>query len=782
MNHYKNILPLEFDKIKASLKNNWKVYLLRGSGVFFASALLFYLSIYLGLWGKIPSINELKDLKQSQATSILDVNNQLIGKYYIYDRQSIAYNDFPQHLIDALVATEDARFYEHHGIDTKSLFRVFFKTILTGDDASGGGSTITLQLAKNLYGRSNYGPLTLLVNKIKESIVARRIESIYSKKEILTFYLNTVPFPDNTFGIESAALKFFNEHTKALSVTQSATLIGSLKANHSFNPRLFPEKSKSRRNVVLQQMVKYGYLEADSASIAMEKPLILDYQHFAPNQGLAPYFREAIKKQLDSILHQNKYKKPNGKYYNLYRDGLKVYTTLDNTLQKYAEQAMKDRMAKLQKQYENAYGKNKPWLTNKPGFELALKRLKKYQRLKASNLSEKEILDSLSKPREQELFSWDGSISKSLSTRDSLSYYLKFLNTGLISMEPSTGAVRAYVGGIDYRYFQYDHVSQSKRQVGSTFKPIVYTAAIESGMNPCTYFSPKAVTYTDYEDWKPTNASVKDSINTLNYSLKYALSNSINTVAVKVLHETGIERVIDQAHAMGIKSNIESVPSIALGSSNLKVIELCEAYTSFVNESKPSKPVFIRKIETNDGKVLASYTDLNPKQPVEKAYSDATRQVMLEFLKATVNEGTARRLRSTYQFKNDIAGKTGTTQDNKDGWFVGILPQLVTVIWVGNDNQQIGFSNTAIGQGANSALPIFANYLRALNKDAHYNSLTKSSFETPSDKVTRSLDCPPTKKESFLERLFEPSPDKTEFNKKRKKGIFSWLFGKYKDE
>ena len=512
-------------------------------------------------------------------------------------------------------------------------------------------------------------------------------------------------------------------------------------------------------------MIKYGYLEPDMASRSMDEPIVLNYQRFAPNQGLAPYFREEVKKQLDRILHQNKYKKENGEYYNLYQDGLKVYTTLDNTLQQYAEKAMKDRMTKLQKEYEKAYGKNKPWLKNKPGFQSVLKRLKIYKRLKALKFSEEEILDSLSKPVEQELFSWNGSIKKSISTLD-------------ISMEPSTGAVRAYVGGIDYRYFQYDHVSQSKRQVGSTFKPFVYTTALESGMKPCSYFSPKAITYTDYEDWKPTNASDADSLKNLNYSLKYALSHSINTVAVKVLHETGINNVIDQAHAMGVQSNIEEVPSIALGSSNLRMIELGEAYTSFVNGSKPSQPIFIRKIKTKDGKLLASYEDLNPQGPIEKVYSDYTRQVMLEFLKATVDDGTAQRLRSKYQFNNDIAGKTGTTQDNKDGWFVGILPQLVTVIWVGNDHQQVGFSNTTIGQGANSALPIFANYLRALNKDQKYNKITKSTFETPSDQVIADLNCPLIKKETFLQRLFESSPDKTEFKKKKKKGIFSWLFNK----
>lgn len=762
--------------IKKLLKNKWFKYVLKGIIVLLVLAVIFFTSIYLGLWGKIPSTNQLKNLKQSQATQVLDVNNNLIGKYYIYDRQSIPYNDFPQHLIDALISTEDARFYKHHGIDTKSLFRVFFKTILTANKSSGGGSTITLQLAKNLFGRKDFGAFSSVVNKIKESIVATRIEDMYSKEEILTFYLNTVPFPDNTYGIESASLKFFNVHTKQLNISQAATLIGSLKANNSYNPRLFHKKSRSRRDVVIKQMEKYGYLGSEEASKIIATDFVLDYQYYAPNQGLAPYFRAEIKKQLDSILQQDKFKKPDGEPYNIFQDGLKIHTTLDNTMQQYAENAMRDHMAELQNLYEKAYGQNAPWLKNKPAFIASKKRLTKYKSLKALNITEKVIEDSLTKPQEKELFSWDGNIVKSISTLDSLEYFLKFLNSGVLSIEPSTGAVRAYVGGIDYRFFQYDHVSQSKRQVGSTFKPIVYTAALEAGMKPCTYFSTKAITYTDYDDWTPTNSSKTDD-DDLNYSLESALSNSINTIAVKVLYETSINNVIAQARAMGITSDMDKVPSIALGSSNLSLIELAKAYTSFVNGSKPSTPVFITKIENKEGHVIASYNDLNPNQTPEKAFSDDTRQVMLEFLKATVNNGTAQRLRSNYNLNNDIAGKTGTTQDNKDGWFVGIMPNLITVTWVGNDNQQIGFSNTSIGQGANSALPIFAKYLQQLNKDPKYNLITKASFEKPSDEVLKSLDCGLTKKDNFFQRLFGDDVKKKTFKKKKKKGFFSWLTG-----
>ncbi|MGO2359332.1 MAG: transglycosylase domain-containing protein [Mesonia sp.] len=764
------------------LKKKWVKWMLYAALSLVILLFAFYGSIYTGMWGEVPTKKQLASLKQSQATQVLDKNADLIGKFYIFDRQSIKFEGFPQHLIDALIATEDSRFYEHDGVDNKSLLRVFFKTILMSDDSSGGGSTITLQLAKNLYGRKDYGYLSIVVNKVRESIVAERIEDIYSKQDILTLYLNTVPFPDNTYGIESASQKFFNSTTQGLSLAQSATLIGSLKANHSYNPRLFAERSQLRRDVVINQMLKYDYITLKQANNAKQDKIELDYQYYAPNQGLAPYFRAHIKKQLDTLLQQKKFKKPNGEVYDIYRDGLKVYTTLDNTLQKYAEEAMQEHMASLQRQFEKAYGQNAPWLKNKKTFLAAKQRLKIYKKYVSQGLSAEAIEDSLNQKKETELFSWDKTEVKSMSVLDSLEYYSKFLNAGMLSLEPSSGAVLAYVGGIDYRYFQYDHVTQSKRQVGSTFKPFVYTAALESGMDPCTYFPLKAVTYTDVDNWKPTNASKVEDSENLNYSMGKALSNSVNTIAVKVLYETGVNSVVEQAHAMGIKSDIPKVPSIALGSSNVKLIEMATAYTSYVNQSVPSAPIFITKIEDKDGNVVASFEDLHPplKKDKQKAFSDDTRQVMLEFMKATVNEGTATRLRSTYGLSNDIAGKTGTTQDNKDGWFVGITPKLVTLTWVGNDNQQIGFSSTSIGQGANSALPIFAKYYQKITADPDYKFIANAHFEKASDEVLASLDCEATKTDGFFKRLFgsnknEKKFDKKEKEKKKKKGIFGWL-------
>jgi len=743
------------------LKNKWAKKSLLTGVIVLILGIIFYLSIYFGTFGKLPDTEELTNLKQAEATQVLDKDSTLIGKYYIYDRQPLTYNQFPKHLLNALIATEDVRFYEHDGVDNISLLRVFFKTILFQDQSSGGGSTITLQLAKNLFGRDNFFAFGAVINKVKESIVAKRIEKIYSKKEILTLYLNTVPFPDNTFGIESASRKFFNISATNLTVPQAATLVGTLKANSYYNPRRNIKNSKQRRDVVLHQMFKYEFLKESEYSKAKQDSLIIDYQSFNHDLGLAPYFRAQLKKELSIILKD--YKKPNGETYDLYKDGLKVYTTLDQQMQTYAEEAMQSHLTKLQKAYEASYGKNAPWKTNKKIIENALKALPEYKKHEASGLNHDQIMDSLSVKHEVELFSWDGITKEQLSTIDSLQHYLKFLNTGMIALDPKTGAVRTYIGGTDYRFFKYDHVSQSERQVGSTFKPFVYTAAIENGMKPCTYFSPKAITYTDYKNWTPTNSGNKNEDPHINYNLETALSQSMNTIAVKVLNEVGIDNVLQQAKKLGITKQLPKEPSLALGVAEINIKELAGAYASYVNNSKPVKPYFITKIEDKNGVEIVSFKQ---EKMTTKAYSDDTRQVMLQIMKSTVNSGTAARLRSTYNLKNNIAGKTGTTQDNKDGWFVGITPNLVTVNWVGNDNYNIGFKTTGLGQGANSALPIFAKFYQKLNLDPNYNSITKSNFENPSTSVIDALNCEDQKRDGFLKRLFGKKKKERKFNKK----------------
>jgi len=765
-----SLKPTMLERIKKSPKLKWAIGILL---VLISLPLLFYISIYFGLFGKIPTAKELSELKQSEATQVLSDEGKLIGKYYIFDRQPIVYNQLPQNLIDALIATEDIRFFEHGGIDSRSLLRVFFKTLLLQDKSSGGGSTITLQLAKNLYGRKNH-ILGIVVNKLQESIIAKRLEDVYSKNEILTLYFNTVPFSDNTFGIESAAMKFFDKHTRELNLEESAVLVGMLKASHYYNPRIFPERSRLRRDVVLVQMNKYGFLSDPDLLLAKQKGLALDYHYYGHNQGLAPYFREQIRQDVSAILDTLKTK--NGESYNIYRDGLIIHTTLNFKMQELAEEAVSASMEKLQKSHERSYGKKGPWITNKQIIMDAVKRTDIYKKLNKEGLSDDDILANLNKrTSEMELFSYNEQKIVKASTLDSISHYLKFLNTGFLALEPTTGAVKAWVGGIDFEYFKYDHVSQSKRQVGSTFKPFVYTAALENGMEPCTYFSPNEVTYD--EGWTPSNSGSLSDDPYMNYNLKTALSHSINTIAVKVLMETGIDKVIDQAKKMGIESKLPKVPSLALGTAALSVKELAKAYTTFVNNGKPSTPYYITKIEDGNGNVLAEFKPEISKTPV---ISDVNRQVMIEMMKATVNEGTATRLRGTYKLQNDIAGKTGTTQSNKDGWFVGITPKLVTVTWVGADDHRIGFRNTAIGQGANSALPIFALFLQKLNQDNEFNEITQARFKTPSDEVIELMDCEVSQRDGFFERLLT-NPEKKKGNKrngKKKKGFFSRLFGK----
>ena len=744
--------------VKKTMKNKWVKWIAISMTIFLLFLVGLYISIYLGVFGKLPTTTDLSSIKQEQATQVLDKDGKLIGKYYIYDRQPVVFKDLPQHLIDALIATEDSRFYVHDGIDNMSLIRVFIKNLILQDKTAGGGSTITLQLAKNLYGRKNYALFSMLINKFKESIIAKRIEEIYTKEEILTLYLNTVPFSDNTYGIESASLKFFNKSVNDISINEAATLVGTLKANTFYNPRLHLERCEDRRNVVLNQMVNYDYLSKDSLDYYTKQSLVLDYHSYNHDVGLAPYFREEVKKQLATLL--DSIKTPEGESYNLYRDGLVIHTTLDYEMQQLAEDAMKEHLTKLQSDFEATHGSNAPWEKNSKIIKSAIHNLPLAKHYKNEGLSEQQLLDSLHVKRRVELFGWKGDTIRNISAIDSLKHYLKFLNTGMLSIEPSTGAVRTYIGGIDYRYFKYDHVSQSERQVGSTFKPFVYTAAIENGLDPCTYFSLNKVTYTNYDNWTPSNSGSKEEDPYINYTLENALSNSVNTISVKVLDKVGIPKVLEQVKKLGITKTLPSTPSIALGVGEINLKELTGAYASYVNKSKAVKPFYITKIEDRFGNVIATF---QPEIADKVAYSDYTRQVMLEMMKSTINKGTASRIRSTYGLNNAIAGKTGTTQNNKDGWFVALTPNLVTITWVGNDNHSIGFKSTSLGQGANSALPIFAKFYQKLNKDKKYNTITKATFENASAQVLKDLDCEPTKRDGFIKRLFKKKNKKKKF-------------------
>ncbi|MGF1556854.1 transglycosylase domain-containing protein [Paucihalobacter sp.] len=736
---------------------------------------LFYLSVLLGLWGPIPTKKQLSEIRQSEASEIIATSGELLGKYYRFDRQSITFDKFPDHLIDALIATEDSRFYDHDGIDGQSLMRVFFKTILLQDESAGGGSTISQQLAKNLYGRQDVNKVGMVVTKFRESIIARRMEKIYSKEDILTLYLNTVPFSDNTYGIESASQKFFNTSTSELSIEQAATLVGTLKASNYFNPRVQPERSLGRRNVVIDQMARYKYLNPNIADDAKQAPLLLNYQYYNHDRGIATHFREELRREVTKIL--DTLKNEDGKPYNLYNDGLKIYTTIDYKMQHYAEAAMKLHMSKLQRAFEESWGNQAPWIINKGIVENEIKKLPIYKQMLEQGFKSEAIYDSLSVTREMKLFAWDSIQIVKASAIDSLTHYIKLLNTGMLSLDSQTGAIKTWIGGIDYGANQFDHVSQSRRQVGSTFKPIVYTAALENGIEACSHFSMEEVTYPG--DYTPKNSSKpKDDDPYLNYSMKYALSNSVNTIAVKVQMETGIENVIEQAQKMGVNADLPVVSSLALGTAELSIMELAKAFTPYTNNGYVSTPFFISRIETKDGKVIAEFS---PNIAKELSFTDDTRHLMVDMLKATVNGGTASRIRSTYNLNNDIAGKTGTTQNNRDAWFVAVTPKLTTVVWVGND-LNIPFRNSTLGQGANAALPMFAEFYSSLNSNSKYNEVTRAKFETVPTHLVAQTQCEETVRDKFFKRLFT-NPDKTKDykEKKKRKGFFSIFRSKDKD-
>ncbi len=692
------------------------------------------------------------------ASEVYTSDSVLIGKYYLYDRQPIVFNDFPKHLIQALIAIEDERFYDHSGVDIRSLLRVGFKTVLLGDNSSGGGSTLTQQLAKNLYPRKDRNKTNIVVNKVKEMIIAKRLEKIYTKEEILTNYLNTVSFGDNTFGIESAALKFFNTRTKEITATQAATLVGMLKATYGYNPRIFPDKSLGRRNLVLRAMYNNDFISEEEVTQFSKESLRLDYREFDYNAGIAPYFREEVRKvMLRWIADKN----DGDADYNIYTSGLKIYTTLNYQMQKLAEESMVEHMTKLQNSFEKSYGSNAPWLKDQNLIEKIAKRTPTYKRLKNIGLSHKQIIDSLSKDKQKRTFkSWKEDEELTASTIDSIQHYTKFLNTGSLALDPTNGDILVWIGGINFEQYKYDHISQSKRQVGSTFKPIVYTTAIEKGVAPCTYFSAEEIEYDNLKGWSPSNAGDKDEAY-LNYSMEEGLSNSINTIAVKVLEQAGIDNVLTMAKNMGIEDKLPKEASIALGTGEIKITDLAQAYTSFTNNGKHIKPNLIKSISNHKDSVLVEFkNELNKKT----AFSKETSQIMIEMMKSTVNSGTAARLRNTYGLQNDIAGKTGTTQNNKDAWFVALTPKLVHITWVGLDQHEIGFSNTSIGQGANAALPLFALWMQKLNKNKDFDGYTKVNFQKPSPSVLEALNCDPVKRDGFFKRLFK-NPNK----KKNKK-------------
>lgn len=744
------------------------------AGVVGSGFLVLIIVVWSGLLGRIPGKEELKNIENHAATEIYSADSVLLGRYFIQERSTVKYEQISPSVINALIATEDVRFYDHEGIDYRSLARVLIKSILFQDESSGGGSTVTQQLAKNLYPRKRYWMLSLAVNKIREAITASRLEDVYSKEEILTLYLNTVPFADNTYGIEAAADRFFSTSARNITVEQAAVLVGMLKATYLYNPRIYPKRATTRRNVVLMQMEKYGYLPWEKAEYLKTLPLKLAYKKITHHSGMAPYFRTFVRDELEKWC--SNHFKENGEPYNLYTDGLKVYTTVDSRLQSFAEAAAKEQMSKLQREFFAHWKGDDPWKGYGTVIEKAARQSLRYRSLSEAGMQHDEILAEMSKPVFTNVFTWEGEREIKISPLDSIRHHLEYLNTGFLAMEPNTGHVKAWVGGIDHSFFEYDHVREStKRQVGSVFKPIIYASALERGEKPCTYTSAEKVVFTDMDDWTPRNTEENYD---RKYSMEGALAYSVNTVSVKLLEKAGIENAIDLARRMGVRSDIPQVPSIALGTPSVSLLEMITAYSVFANGGLSVTPMYITTVTDKEGNVLENFASQQKEQ--ERVMRKETAQLIIQMLRSVVSQGTGTSLRSRYGITNDIAGKTGTTQDNADGWFIAMSPHLVAGSWVGADIPVIRFRTTQLGQGAHTALPVVAAFYQRMNREPAFRSLSLARFPDLPDHLKRQLDCALFKAdENVFERLFGKNDrkERRNFGKKKKRGFFKRLFG-----
>ncbi len=724
-----------------SRKNkNWKRYAKWAAALcilFFLAGILSFVALYLGVrsgyFGELPAKKQLMAIKNPIASEVYSSDGVLLGRYYRENRTNVKYEDISRDLINALVATEDARFFKHKGVDTRSYFRVLIKSIILGDGTSGGGSTISQQLTKNLFPRKNHGILTMPVNKIREAIIASRMEKIYSKEDILTLYLNTVPFGERVFGVDMACQRFFSTDAKNVRAEQAATLIGMLKATTYFSPRRNPERSLGRRNVVLDLMVKNDYLKQSQAAALKAFPLGLKYNRTSMSDGLAPHFREHLKKEINNWAKAKPL--PGGGNINPNTDGLKIYTTIDSKMQAYAEQAVAKHMSQLQSDFDEHWKGRNPW---GDGYQIlidAKRNSSRYRNAVKANKTALQIEKEFNLPVKMTVYTSGGEIEKTITPMDSIKHYLQFLNTGFLVLDHETGHIKSWVGSVDHEHFPYDH-TRAQRQVGSTFKPIVYAAALERNTAPCSYYQNEYRQYNDHQNWAPQNA---DGEYGGEYSLMGGLANSVNTISVQVLFDAGIQNVIKMARKMGIKSDIPEVPSIALGTAALSLQEMVQSYACFANGGYQIDPKFLLRIEDGAGKVLASFDTKGKKKQV---LSKTTADIMVKLLEAVVDSGTGRRLRFRYNLNQDFGGKTGTTQNHTDGWFIGVSPRYVAGAWTGGQSNAIRFRSIGLGQGANMALPIFGEFFRKLYDDPNFKFTARREFRKAEPEVLASMLCP----------------------------------------
>lgn len=693
---------------------------------------LFFILVFLGILGPVPSKNKLQQINNPVASEVFSADGKLLGRYYLENRSNVDFDEISPNVINALIATEDARFYEHRGIDEIALLRVFVKSILLQDKSAGGGSTLSQQVAKNLFPRVDYGAISIAVNKLRESIIAYRLERIYSKEEILSLYLNTVPFAENIFGIEVAAERFFSKNPSQLDVPEAAVLVGMLKANNYYNPRTHHERAKGRRNVVIDQMEKYNYLSAEEAAEYKDKPLNIKYRVISYNQGPAPYFLEMLKPELLEwcSTHTN----ADGKPYNLYTDGLKISTTIDYNLQYYAQLSVKEYMKQLQRVFDNHWKNRDMFAENPDIITTTLLNETGSERTPAGVIPD-DVLQDYQKKISTTLFTWDGLMDTTITRLDSLKHYKKLLNTGFIAIEPQTGYLKAWVGGIDFRFFKYDHV-KSPRQTGSTFKPFVYLSALENGVEPDTYFINELKVYKDYQDWAPRNSHNEYGGF---YTMKGALAQSINTISVEVLLEAGIDNTIEMAQDLGISAHLPRFPSLALGVASISLKEMTEGYAALVNDGRPVETNYLLQISNGEDEILETF---EYRTPLSTAVSPQNARAVIQMLQAVVDNGTGRAIRTVYGIDGDFAGKTGTTQDNSDGWFMGVTPGLVAGCWVGADDPRVHFRTTTFGQGAYMALPIVGKFYHKTYRDPKFRNQKNNKFPLPSPELLAQLNEP----------------------------------------
>ena len=729
------------------------------------SAVLAFVAIWYGWIGYMPPISELQNPINRFATQVYSADGKVIGTWNENreNRVCIPYNTLSPHLVHALVATEDIRFYDHSGIDFFALGRAFIKRGLLGRASAGGGSTITQQLAKQLYSEKAHSTLERLLQKPIEWVIAVKLERHYTKEEIIALYLNYFDFLHNAVGIKTAANTYFNKEPKDLNVTEAATLIGLCKNPSFFNPVRYPDRSKERRNVVLAQMVKAGYLSDAECSQYAEEPLALNFHRTDHKDGTATYFREFLRQYLmakrpdksnypewnksqyvyDSIAWVNdplygwcnKNTKKNGEPYNIYTDGLKVYTSIDSRMQQYAEDAVYRHLARfLQPAFskENRMKPNAPFTNQLTAAQVrsilnrSITQSDRYRKMKAAGYSEEEIRKAFRTPTDMAVFTYHGDIDTVMTPLDSIRYYKSFLRTGFVSMDPKNGLVKAYVGGMDFTHFQYDMATEGRRQVGSTIKPFLYSLAMENGFSPCDEAPNVQQTYTVAgRSWTPRNTSRSRYGQMV--TLKWGLAQSNNWISAYLMSKLNPQQFVGLLRSYGFYNpDIHPSLALALGPCEASVCEMVSAYTVFANHGIRCAPMFVTKIEDNEGNVIASF------QPrMNEVISEASANKMLVELQAVVNEGTARRLRFKYNFKGEIGGKTGTTNRNSDAWFMGFTPELVSGCWVGGEDRDIHFDSMSMGQGATMALPIWAYFMQKVFADHRLGYTQSATFAIP---------------------------------------------------